>query len=110
MARTRFGIRETLIVLAALALLGFGFISFLYRVEATVPMLGVQWVQSGEGPLALQVDPEAAAWHAGIIEVGVSHPRGAQGVEFTQEAKVLAVQLGEEIAVGLVAAKDAARE
>lgn len=68
MARTRFGIRETLIVLAALALLGFGFVSFLYRVEATVPMLGVQWVQTGAGPLALHVDPEAAAWHAGLRE------------------------------------------
>ena len=68
MARTRFGTRETLIVLAALALLGFGFVSFLHRVEATVPMLGVKWVQTGEGPLALEVDPEAAGWHAGLRE------------------------------------------
>jgi len=68
MAGIRFGTRETLIVLAALALLGFGFVSFLLRVEATVPMLGVQWIQTGEGPLALKVDPEAAGWHAGIRE------------------------------------------
>jgi len=66
MARTRFGTRETLIVIAALALLGFGFVSFLYRIEATTPTLGVQWVQSGEGPLALSVDPEGPAWHAGL--------------------------------------------
>ncbi len=68
MARIRFGLRETLVVLAAAALLGFGFVSFLYRVEATVPMLGVKWIQTSEGPLALEVDPEAAGWEAGIRE------------------------------------------
>ena len=68
MARIRFGTREALIVLAALALLGFGFVSFLYRIEATVPTLGVQWIQASEGPLALEVDPEGAAWHAGLRE------------------------------------------
>jgi PAS domain S-box-containing protein len=68
MARIRFGLRETLVVLAASALLGFGFVSFLYRVEATVPMLGVKWIQTTEGPLVLEVDPEAAGWQAGIRE------------------------------------------
>ena len=68
MAPIRFGTREILFVLSALGLLVFGFVSFLYRVEATVPMLGVQWVQTGEGPLALAVDPEAAGWLAGLRE------------------------------------------
>jgi PAS domain S-box-containing protein len=31
-------------------------------------MLGVQWVQTGEGPLALKVDPEAVGWLSGLRE------------------------------------------
>ena len=66
MRHVRLGLRETLIVVTATALLGFGFLSFLHRVEATVPTLGVQWVQSGQGPLALAVDPQGPAWKAGL--------------------------------------------
>jgi len=66
MGRTNIRTREVLIVGGALALLAFGAISFVLRIEATVPALGVQWVQSGGGPLALAVDPEGAAWDVGV--------------------------------------------
>jgi PAS domain S-box-containing protein len=66
MGRTKIGTREVLIVGGALALLALGAVSFMFRIEAAVPALGVQWVQSGDGPLVLSIDPASAAWEAGL--------------------------------------------
>ncbi len=56
------------VAVLAVVLLLLGAISFTRRVEATEPVIGVEWTQSSMGPLAVSVDPAGEAWAAGLRE------------------------------------------
>ena len=57
---------RALIILAVVVLAGLGTIS-IYRVFITVePVTGVEWVQTGSGPIAITVLEESPAWAAGL--------------------------------------------
>ena len=59
--------RAWIVYLLAVVLLAFGSVSFARRLGATEPFVGVEWVQSSSGPLALSVEPGSPAWAAGIL-------------------------------------------
>jgi PAS domain S-box-containing protein len=60
--------RIWLILLLAVLLLAFGMFSFVRRVGADYPLLGVEWVQSSAGPVAVSIEPESVADAAGLRE------------------------------------------
>jgi PAS domain S-box-containing protein len=66
MGRAKFGWRECLRVALAAVLLAAGIFSFARRINGATPELGVQWVQSAAGPLAVNVAGQSAAELAGI--------------------------------------------
>ena len=66
MGRAKFGWRECLRVALAAVLLAVGIFSFARRINGATPELGVQWVQSDAGPLAVNVDTQSAAEVAGV--------------------------------------------
>jgi len=55
-----------LVLLIAVAALVLGGVSFLRRAGATQPVIGVEWVQSSSGPVAMAVDPQGPAGRAGL--------------------------------------------
>jgi two-component system NtrC family sensor kinase len=55
-----------MLLVTALLLLTLGGASFMRRASARRPVLGVEWVQSSSGPLALSVEHKRAAWEAGL--------------------------------------------
>ena len=54
------------IVALALLIGALGIISFVRRIDAGSPGIGVQWVQSSEGPVALVVEEAGPAHRAGV--------------------------------------------
>ncbi len=59
-------LRLALVVLLATGLLLLGGMSFVRRVQARAPTIGVQWAQSTSGPFATDVAKEGAAFRAGL--------------------------------------------
>lgn len=55
-----------LVLLIAGAVLVVGAVSFLRRAGAAQPIIGVEWVQSSSGPVAMAVDPRGPAGLAGL--------------------------------------------
>ncbi|HKQ62335.1 MAG TPA: ATP-binding protein [Candidatus Polarisedimenticolaceae bacterium] len=53
-------------MLSAAVLLAAGGYSLSRRLEATQPDIGVEWVESADGPLAFRVEQAGAAWAAGV--------------------------------------------
>ena len=58
--------RVAIILALAVLLVVIGGASFARRIDAVQPAVGVEWVQSASGPLAVAVEPEGAAWRAGL--------------------------------------------
>jgi PAS domain S-box-containing protein len=83
-------VRIWLIVTLAVVLLAFGMVSFVRRVGAEYPLLGVEWVQSSTGPVAIAVDPHSAAEAAGIIEGDVLLSADGKPVTSALEASEIA--------------------
>lgn len=52
--------------LLAVLLLFAGGVSFFHRVGVTEPVVGVTWLQSSSGPVALSVEESGVAWRAGL--------------------------------------------
>jgi len=59
-------LRQTVVVLAALAALALIGPSFSYRSGATEPYVGIDWGPSSHGPVALHVTEASPAWDAGL--------------------------------------------
>jgi PAS domain S-box-containing protein len=60
--------RLTAVVLLAAFLGTLGTVSFVRRLDATEPSVGIRWASSSLGPLVVEVDPEGPAWSAGVRE------------------------------------------
>ena len=58
----------SLVLLIAIPLLALGVASFVRRAGATAPTLGVEWVQSSAGPVAMSVVRDGAAAQAGLVD------------------------------------------
>jgi PAS domain-containing protein len=58
--------RVALVLLGAGVLLVFGAVSFVNRVGASQPLVGVQWAQASSGPFVVAVERASPAWSAGL--------------------------------------------
>jgi PAS domain-containing protein len=78
------------VLLIAVPLLVLGIGSFLRRAGATHPELGVEWVQSSAGPVAMAVDPDGVAGQAGLQDGDILLEVDAQRVDSALDASQLA--------------------
>jgi len=66
MLRAEIPRRPWLLSLLALSILALGAVSFIHRVGVTEPALGVEWIQTSQGPVALGVTESGPAALAGL--------------------------------------------
>jgi PAS domain S-box-containing protein len=90
-------------------LLVFGLTSFTRRITAVEPHVGVEWVQSSTGPVALSVDPTSPAGLAGVLAGDVLIEISGTAVSSALEASELAWRGAEGGAVPLVLSRGGER-
>ncbi|MDX1387703.1 MAG: ATP-binding protein [Acidobacteriota bacterium] len=93
--------RRWLVYALGTVLLAFGVVSFTRKVAATQPVVGVEWVESSVGPMALAVAPGSPAAVSGLIPGDVLERVNADPAETVVDARNFAWNLEPEQSVTL---------